>query len=109
MIAYLQQLNGTTMVLIAALLAIVGVLVRLHLSQTRTDFDLTDLLMAGGKVDPVRCVAVGSFFVTSWVILAMSIKGQLPFEHFSAYLAAWVAPVVTNLIWGNKTPPSAKP
>jgi hypothetical protein len=73
-------------------------------------FAIDDLMLGDdGKASKSAAVMFGSFFLTSWAIVYLTITGRITEGYFCAYLAAWVAPTVTRLIKGPApaTPSSA--
>jgi len=70
--------------------------------------DLDDLLCGDdGKIAKSAVVLLGSFALTTWVIVYLAITNKLNEGYFAAYLAAWVAPTVTKLIKGTDAPAQA--
>jgi len=69
--------------------------------------DLEDLLIGeDGKLSKAACVMLGSFLMTTWVIVYLTYTGKLTEGYFTAYLATWVAPTVARLF---KAPSSTPP
>lgn len=72
-----------------------------HTSKINID----DLFLGDdGKMSKAATVMLGSFALTTWVIVYLAITGRLNEGYFAAYLAAWVAPAVAKLIKGNDPP-----
>lgn len=69
-------------------------------------FDLFDLLMENGRVSRLACVFLGSFLVSSWVIVRLTIDGKMNEGMFIAYGTVWVAPIIAKLF---STAPAATP
>jgi len=69
---------------------------------------LDDLLLGDdGKMSKSAAVMFGSFVLTSWVIVFLTMTDKLDSVYFAAYIAAWVIPAVTRLIKGNAAPDNA--
>jgi hypothetical protein len=72
--------------------------------RSRSDqsgINLDDLLLGeDGKISKAAAVMLGSFVMTSWVIVYLTLTNKLTEGYFGAYLLAWVSPTVTKLIKG---------
>ena len=68
-----------------------------------TEFNVYDLFMEDGKTSSKKVIFIGSFIVSSWVIVHKELTAALDATVFGAFLAAWVAPVVANL-FSTKAP-----
>lgn len=97
--------------LIATLGFMARCLYRLHRDKLNVpNFDLTGLVMEIGPDGKTRISKIGfawmvTLFMTTWVVIRLTLRGQLTEGYFQAYLAAWVAPLVAYVIWGHKPPP----
>ena len=60
-------------------------------------FNLLDLLMENGRVSRLASVFLGSFLVSSWIMVRMTIDGKMTELIFAAYGAMWVAPIIAKL------------
>lgn len=69
-------------------------------------FNVFDLIMENGRVSRIACAFLATLLVTSWVIIRMTIEGKLTEGLFTAYVAAWVAPIVAKLFAGVPSPKS---
>jgi hypothetical protein len=68
--------------------------------------NLDDLLLGDdGKISKGAFVLLGSFILTSWVIIFQTINSTLSDTVFGLYVGSWIVPTVTKLIKG--TPPGA--
>ena len=90
--------------LLIVALALCWSLYRAH--RADTSFNLLDLIMLDGRVSRIAFVFLGSFVVTSWIMVRITQDGKMTDLLFAAYGAMWVAPVVTRLL---AHPPSVKP
>ena len=74
-------------------------------------FNLFDLVMDNGRLSRLACVFMGSFVVTSWVVIRVAFDGKMTETLFAAYGAMWVAPIIAKLFAGQSipTPPTEKP
>lgn len=90
------------MIAILALLIIIGWwgLERRN-KAVASKIQLDDLLLGeDGRISKAASVMMGSFGLTSWVIIWQTINGALTEWMFTAYMGAWVLPTVTKLIKG---------
>jgi len=71
-----------------------------------TTFDLLDLLVENGRVSKLACVFLGSFGVSSWIMIRVTLDGKMNELMFGAYAAAWIAPIIAKLF---STAPAASP
>jgi hypothetical protein len=95
-------------VLAAVLLALLITLVRSD-RNTRSAIDLEDLLLGpDGKLSKAAAVLLGSFLMTTWVIVWLTYTNRLTEGYFTAYLAAWVAPTIANLFKAASVQASAQ-
>ena len=60
-------------------------------------FDLTELITHDGHLDNAKFCQIGAFFVSSYVIYFMTLKGQLTEWAFGLYMGAWVGARVASL------------
>ena len=61
-------------------------------------FNLFDLILENGRVSRIGFAFLVALLVTSWVLVKMASNAQRDLDVvFSAYLAAWVAPIVAKL------------
>ena len=61
-------------------------------------FNLFDLIMENGRVSRIGFAYLVGLLVTSWVLVKVAADAQRNLDVvFSAYLAAWVAPIVAKL------------
>lgn len=66
--------------------------------NSHSKIDLEDLLLdKDGKLSKPAFVLLGAFLMTTWVIIYLTWTGKLTEAYFGAYLAAWVAPTITQL------------
>lgn len=72
--------------------------------RSNNDFDILDLVMEDGKLSRVSCVLMGSFAVTTWMMVNLTLTGRMTETYFSAYGAMWVAPLIVRLIKGKDAP-----
>lgn len=84
--------------IIIVALAIAWSLYRAHRDQNGLSaFNLFDLLMENGRVSRLACVFMGSFLVSSWVVVRVTIDGKMTDLLYAAYGTMWVAPIVAKL------------
>ena len=88
------------LVLALAVLMIMWALERRNKSAA-SRISLDDLLIGDdGKMSKASAVMFGSFALTTWVVVYLTINDKLTEFIFGAYVAAWVAPAVTNILKG---------
>jgi len=96
--------HGMILVLAIATLLILLVLHRRSISA-KSAISLDDLLLGDdGKVSKAAAVMWGSFALTTWTMVYLTINEKLSEGYFTAYIAAWVAPAVVKLIKGPSPP-----
>jgi len=96
--------HGMIFVLALAVLLILWALERKNQSKD-SPISFDDLLLGDdGKMSKAACVMFGSFALTTWTIVYLTINDKLTEGYFGAYLAAWVLPAVTKLIKGPSPP-----
>lgn len=83
-----------------ALAALIGILRRSR--NTASAIELDDLLLERGpdgtkQLSKIACVMFASFVVSSYVIIYQTLANTLSDASYAAYLAAWVAPMVTAI------------
>lgn len=91
------------MVLVLGLIALVlsAILYVLHRDKSRTDFDLTDLVMHNGRLDKF------SFWYSMWngalmlVVFYMVLKDKMSEGILTVILTACVGPLIAKVIWGK--------
>lgn len=66
--------------------------------NTRFKFNVFDLIMEHDKLSRLACVFMGSFAVSSWVVVRATIDGKMTEGLFAAYGAIWCAPIIAKLI-----------
>jgi hypothetical protein len=65
--------------------------------------DIEDLLLERGpdgtkQLSKIAFYLLGAFLVSSWVVVYQLTLGTLTDVTFGAYLAAWVAPLITKIV-----------
>jgi len=82
---------------ILVLLVVLFLRSRTKNSESKINFD--DLLIdqTTGKISWAASVLFGSFLVTSLILVYQTFKGSLTDVTFSAYLGAWVAPLIAAM------------
>jgi hypothetical protein len=96
-----------------AILGVVTLLIaralRRRSSSALSKLNLDKLLLDDetGKISKGACVMFGSFALSTWCIVFLTVEGKLTESYFGAYLAAWVAPTVTKILKGTDAPPAS--
>lgn len=60
-------------------------------------FNLMDLLMENGRVSRLACVFLGSFGVTSWIMIRLTLDGKMTEGYLTAFGALWIIPITAKL------------
>lgn len=60
-------------------------------------FNVFDLIMENGRVSRIACAFMATLLVTSWVIVRLTVEGKLTEGLFTAYVAAWVMPIIAKM------------
>jgi len=83
----------------ALLIIALAVAWSLYRAQRNKDysFDLFDVIMEGSKVSRLACVFMGSFAVSSWIMVRLTFDGKMTEGMFTAYGAVWCAPIIAKL------------
>lgn len=76
---------------------------RAHRDATLT-FNLFDLIMENGRVSKLAFVFLGSFGVTSWLMVRLTLDGKMTEGYLTAYGALWVIPITAKLF--SPAPPN---
>jgi hypothetical protein len=97
--------------LLLALLLVWRALRNRELSSA-SKLNLDDLLLdpLTGKISKAAAVLMGSFALSSWVIVYVTLEGKLTDVLFAAYMAVFATPAVVKII-GDKgaTAPTVNP
>lgn len=97
---------GMAFILVFVLIALLYSLVRRDRSAS-SNIDLEDLLIGeDGRFSKAAAVMLGSFLLTSWVIVYLTLQGKLTEGYFTAYIGAWVVPTVVKLISSKSNNPN---
>lgn len=107
---FIRDIGGRHIMFAILACAVLGILWSLE-RRSRSDkshFHFDDLLLDdNGKTSKAACVMFGSFVVTTWCIVFLAVNEKLTEGYFGAYLTAWVAPVVANIIKGPQQQPAS--
>lgn len=102
------ELNGLYVMygVLILMIAFTGYSLKKRWQSRESLLDFDDLLLEDdgkGSKQMSRAAAVffGSFFLTSWMMIYMTIKGTMTEGYFSAYGLMWVAPIVAKIIWNK--------
>src|SRR5689334_2239027 len=99
--------------MLAALLFLALVSLGYIIRQSRDGnrpINLEDLLLERGpdgtkQLSKIAFYLLGAFLVSSWAVIYQLTIGTLSDVSFGAYLAAWVAPLLTKIV-KNGAPPA---
>jgi hypothetical protein len=82
--------------LLIVALVIAWSLYRAHMVQDNT-FNLFDLITENQRVSKLACVFLGSFGVTSWMMVRLTLDGKMTEAYLAAYGALWIIPITAKL------------
>ena len=106
------MLHSVSPHLVAVLaLLVVGLLIA-H-SLTKRDRDLTSkidlenlLLDDSGKMSKAACVMLGAFVLTTWIMVQLTLNGQMTEGYLAIYVGAWITPATAAIIKKSNDPPA---
>ena len=88
---------------IVVLLLVFGLLRRSKMINSAIDID--DLLLGDdGKISKAAAVMMGSFILTSWIMVKLTLTEHMTEGYLTVYVGAWIVPAVTKLIVQGKQP-----
>jgi hypothetical protein len=73
------------------------------------DFNVFDLLMENGRVSKVACMVLGSFIMTTWMMVHLTIHDKMTEGYMTTYMAAWIAPLIAKMFVQPAVPKEDKP
>jgi hypothetical protein len=106
---FIHDLGGRHIMFAILACAVLGILWSLERKSRSalSKFHFDDLLLdENSRTSKAACVMFGSFVVTTWCIVYLAVNEKLTEGYFGAYLTAWVAPVVANIIKGSPQLPA---
>lgn len=80
---------------------------KFHKDNSRPDFDMSDLLMENGRLSKLAVVLMGSYMMTSWVIVHLTITDKLTEGYLTVYCTAWVVPTLAKMLGIKISEPAA--
>lgn len=99
----LQWINPTNLIFILLLAFIVLVVIA---AENKPDFEWANSLKdENGKESVVRFASLGSFVVSTWVVMTLTVGGKLTDDIFLYYLATWSGSLILAKFaeaWGKK-------
>lgn len=94
--------------LLVVVIAIISVLWhRDKSSASKIDFD-TLLLDVDGRMSKSAIVMFGSFGMTTWMMVFLTLEGKMSEGYLTIYGGLWIIPAVTKLIKGTPPPSGAQ-
>jgi hypothetical protein len=95
-------MNTTKLFMIAILIFSTVVIIFSLIKRDRSEtskIDLEDLLICdNGKISKAAAVMLGSFVMTTWLMVYLALGGKMTEGYLAIYVGAWIAPTVTRLI-----------
>lgn len=101
------DINWMGLSLAIGVFLLVVMLWRFH-TNSRADFDITDLIKENDRVSKIAFAWVICLLATTWVIMHLALKDRLTEGYFAAYLLAWVGPLISKILWGKPPGSSAE-
>lgn len=100
----LPPLSYTKIAMALALAGLLLLVVRSLVARDRSEasrLNLEDMLLdETGHMSSLRVVMLGSFFLTSWVMVYLTLAGKLTEMYFAYYGGFWIIPIVARVIKG---------
>jgi hypothetical protein len=101
------KLGMAALLCLTILIVIWSVLRRSKLIESRIDLD--DLLLGDdGKLSKAAAVLLGSFILTSWIMIYLTLTGKMTEGYFTSFSGIWIIPTVTKLIVNRPAPTSVR-
>ena len=100
MLERLANIDPLTWVLILG--ALLVALSFWKLQKSPVEFDLRDLLMENGRVSKIAIVFLGSFALSGWIMIRLTLKGEMTEGYLTTFGAMWVTPLIARVVF-NKT------
>lgn len=97
-------MNTTSDNILYAVLAVAALLVILSFYRLNRDceqFNLLDLLLENGRVSRIAFAFMLTLFVTSWIIIKLTIDGKMSEGYLVSYGGLWIAPILTKMFSTN--------
>lgn len=101
-------MRATDAALLIVALCIAWSFYRAHRNAAFT-FNLFDLIMDNGRVSRLACVFLGSFMVTSWIMVRLTLDGKMTEGYMAAFGALWIVPITAKLFSPAPLSPQAIP
>lgn len=89
-------MRATDGALIIIALVIAWAFYRAHRNADFT-FNVFDLIMENGRVSRLACVFLGSFIVTSWIMVRLTLDGKMTEGYLTSFGALWIIPITAKL------------
>lgn len=95
-------MNETKILMASALILVIIAIVYVLIKRDRSivsAINLEDLLLGeDGKLSKAAAVMMGSFALTTWLMVYLALGGKMTEGYLAIYVGAWIAPTVTRLI-----------
>lgn len=69
-----------------------------------TGFNAFDLVMENGRASKTGVICMGAFFITTWIMLHLTLNGRMTEGYLTIYGGLWVAPILARIFKGNEKP-----
>ena len=94
MIPHVNLIQGAAWV---AVLLIAWSMYRAQRDKEFASFNLFDIIMDSGRLSRLAVVFMGTWFVTSAIMVQLVLDNKMTEGYFTAYAAAWIAPIISKL------------
>jgi cbb3-type cytochrome oxidase subunit 3 len=107
--------ENTSLTIVMLLVLVMIVLMILRALQRRnasaaSALNFDDLLLGDdGRLSKAAAVMMGSFAVTSWLMIHLDLAGKMTEGYLAIYAGAWIAPTVAKLITDRPPAPAVVP
>jgi hypothetical protein len=102
-------MNLTKLLMTVALILVIVAIVYILMKRDRSSssrINLEDLLLGeDNKVSKAAAVMLGSFAMTTWLMVYLALGAKMTEGYFTIYCGAWIIPTVTKLITGRPPAP----
>jgi hypothetical protein len=96
-----MQFQPMQIILAVGILVMLASVWRAHRTQG-FEFNAFDLIMSGGRVDKIAVSFMLVLILSSWIMLDLQINGKMTEGYLGIYVGAWIAPLVSKVVVGDK-------
>lgn len=103
-----HAIDFLTVALVMAVIFLIWKVSKLN-RDPHNKFDVLDLFMENERLSKAAVVMMGSYALTTWLMVYLALHDKLTEGYFGLYATAWIAPVVVRLITGGAPTPQIMP